>query len=198
MAVSSGARRRGIARRLMAEAEATAAEWGFRVVSLVGAFFLPGCVSRWGAAAGRAALVGRPAPACAMPHAARYRCACVTAPHRRAGPPSHALHCKPPPLCTHPPPQHCDETNSVAWALYRELGYRRVALEAPWAPYLNGRAPNRCWLMIKRLPAQLVEAAREREEARQREAAAAAAGGEGGGGGKEGGRQGAGGKLVAP
>lgn len=46
--------------------------------------------------------------------------------------------------------------------LYRSLGYRRVALESPWAPYLNGRPPNRCALMLKRLPSALVEAARAR------------------------------------
>lgn len=61
-------------------------------------------------------------------------------------------------LLTHPSllpaaPQHCDPANQAAWGLYKELGYRRAALEAPWAPYLNGRPPNRCALLIKRLPA---------------------------------------------
>jgi hypothetical protein len=74
--------------------------------------------------------------------------------------------------------QHCDQENQAAWQLYRELGYRRVALEAPWAPYLNGRPPNRCWLLVKRLPSDLVEAARRRQQEAEREqqqAAAAAA-----------------------
>lgn len=117
VAVCPSVRRRGIARRLMAEAEATAAEWGFRAVSL-----------------------------------------------------------------------HCDPANAAAWQLYRRLGYRRVALEAPWAPYLNGRAPNRCYLMLKRLPPALVRAAAERREARE-VAGRRAAGGDAAAAGRSGGEE---------
>lgn len=49
---------------------------------------------------------------------------------------------------------HCNPTNGPAWALYRRLGYRRVALEPPWNPLLNGRPGDRCWLLLKRLGAR--------------------------------------------
>jgi hypothetical protein len=88
-------------------------------------------------------------------------------------------HPRPNPTHPAPPRQHCDAANTAAWRLYRDLGYRRVALEAPWAPYVNGRPPNRCWLLVKRLPTAAVEAARE---AREREEAARREGEEGRGG----------------
>eukprot|EP00879_Flechtneria_rotunda_P015472 GHRR01016180.1.p1 GENE.GHRR01016180.1~~GHRR01016180.1.p1 ORF type:complete len:339 (+),score=80.31 GHRR01016180.1:166-1182(+) len=80
VAVSPAARRRGVAVRLMREAEALAAAWG-----------------------------------------------CT-----RAG-------------------LHCNPSNAAAMQLYKQLSYRKAMLEAPWMPYLQGRAPDRCYLMLKRL-----------------------------------------------
>lgn len=48
---------------------------------------------------------------------------------------------------------HCSPENEAALRLYGSMGYRRVALEPAWAPYLNGRgAGGRCYLMVRRLP----------------------------------------------
>jgi ribosomal protein S18 acetylase RimI-like enzyme len=47
---------------------------------------------------------------------------------------------------------HCSPENEAALRLYGSMGYRRVALEPAWAPYLNGRgAGGRCYLMVRRL-----------------------------------------------
>lgn len=46
---------------------------------------------------------------------------------------------------------HCNARNDGAVQLYRQMGYRRAALEPVWMPYLQGRAPERCHLWIKRL-----------------------------------------------
>jgi ribosomal protein S18 acetylase RimI-like enzyme len=47
---------------------------------------------------------------------------------------------------------HCSPENEAALGLYAAMGYRRVALEPAWAPYLNGRGSGgRCYLMVRRL-----------------------------------------------
>eukprot|EP00798_Chlamydomonas_sp_ICE-L_P026095 gene26095-11804_t len=47
---------------------------------------------------------------------------------------------------------HCNPSNEAAMKLYRSLGYRKTGvLEPPWLPYLNGRGPDRCEFMIKRI-----------------------------------------------
>jgi GNAT superfamily N-acetyltransferase len=179
VAVSAAARRRGVARRLMAEVEATAAGWGFRCVSLVRAGAAGPRGARGPAVAGwagegsspgaRSALV-REAPPGPAPRQRSLPAAWLTS--RIPPPPLWRSRCP-------PKKQHCDASNSAAWQLYRELGYRRVALEAPWAPYLNGRPPRRCWLLLKRLPSALVAAgaARGGGAAAGEAAEAAAAGG---------------------
>jgi ribosomal protein S18 acetylase RimI-like enzyme len=81
VAVAPAARRRGVARAVMAEAEALARAWGCRSAAL-----------------------------------------------------------------------HCNPKNAAAWALYRALGYRPTVQEPPWAPLLNQRPGDRCFLMVKRFP----------------------------------------------
>uniref|UniRef100_A0A383W7M9 N-acetyltransferase domain-containing protein n=1 Tax=Tetradesmus obliquus TaxID=3088 RepID=A0A383W7M9_TETOB len=49
---------------------------------------------------------------------------------------------------------HCNPSNQPAMALYRRLRYKNGPLEAPWMPYLQGRAPDRCYLMLKRIRQQ--------------------------------------------
>lgn len=47
---------------------------------------------------------------------------------------------------------HCSPENEAALRLYGGMGYRRVALEPAWAPYLSGRgAGGRCYLLVRRL-----------------------------------------------
>ncbi|KAG2441869.1 hypothetical protein HXX76_003477 [Chlamydomonas incerta] len=81
VAVLPTARRRGVARQLMAAAEALAAEWGCKAVGL-----------------------------------------------------------------------HCNPKKTAPWALYRSLGYRDSGVVEPWImPYLQGRPPDRCSFLVKRV-----------------------------------------------
>uniref|UniRef100_A0A6S8HWL5 N-acetyltransferase domain-containing protein n=2 Tax=Dunaliella tertiolecta TaxID=3047 RepID=A0A6S8HWL5_DUNTE len=51
---------------------------------------------------------------------------------------------------------HCSPQNTAAVQLYKGLGYKPTkALENPLLPYLNGRAPDRCQLFLKRIPTRL-------------------------------------------
>eukprot|EP00878_Enallax_costatus_P022015 GHUV01023338.1.p3 GENE.GHUV01023338.1~~GHUV01023338.1.p3 ORF type:complete len:131 (+),score=47.69 GHUV01023338.1:702-1094(+) len=47
---------------------------------------------------------------------------------------------------------HCNPNNTAAMQLYKRLKYKKAAVEAPWMPYIQGRAPDRCYLLVKRLP----------------------------------------------
>ncbi|KAG2451682.1 hypothetical protein HYH02_003462 [Chlamydomonas schloesseri] len=81
VAVLPTARRRGVARQLMAAAEALAAEWGCKAVGL-----------------------------------------------------------------------HCNPKKTAPWSLYSGLGYRNSGVVEPWCmPYLQGRPPDRCSFLVKRV-----------------------------------------------
>ncbi|KAL6759497.1 acyl-CoA N-acyltransferase, partial [Haematococcus lacustris] len=47
---------------------------------------------------------------------------------------------------------HCNPRNTAAMGLYRSLGYRLTPAKEPvWMPWLQGRPPDRCVFLIKRL-----------------------------------------------
>jgi hypothetical protein len=55
---------------------------------------------------------------------------------------------------------HCNAKNTAAVELYKSLGYKQTVLEPVWMPWVQGRPPDRCHFMLKRLPAQLLAEAK--------------------------------------
>jgi GNAT superfamily N-acetyltransferase len=51
---------------------------------------------------------------------------------------------------------HCNAKNTAAVELYKSLGYKQTVLEPVWMPWVQGRPPDRCHFMLKRLPAHMV------------------------------------------